>query len=97
MEAQPSVVDKAPFVNATGEPDVKVIPAVLPKYQLLNRADCEKASVAARLQTSINKINRRPAFRLPRKTLSALYLSCNITFVYASARSLVERIYDSFA
>jgi hypothetical protein len=30
----PSVVVKAPFVNATGVPELNVIPAFVPKYQL---------------------------------------------------------------
>jgi hypothetical protein len=33
--ATPSVVSKAPFVKATGAPLLKVIPALLPKYQFV--------------------------------------------------------------
>ena len=35
MAATPSVVVKAPLVRATGEPELKVNPAFVPKYQLV--------------------------------------------------------------
>jgi hypothetical protein len=35
MVATPSVVVKDPLVKATGDPELKVIPAFVPKYQLV--------------------------------------------------------------
>jgi hypothetical protein len=67
MLAHPSVVTKAPLVSATGAPEAKVIPAVFPKYQLLNLPDCpskfeepkmanDKNSMLAKLLLRFEKI-----------------------------------------
>jgi hypothetical protein len=39
--ATPSVVVRAPFVSATGVPELNVIPAFVPKYQLDVGPTCE--------------------------------------------------------
>jgi hypothetical protein len=63
MLAHPSVVTKAPLVSATGAPEAKVIPAVFPKYQLLNLADCASTAVDHKVA---NAKNSKPAKHLLR-------------------------------
>jgi hypothetical protein len=50
-------------VSATGAPEAKVIPAVFPKYQLLNLADCASTTVD---QKVANAKNSKPAKHLLR-------------------------------
>lgn len=95
MDAQPSVVDMAPFVNATGVPEANEIPAVFPKYQLLNLPDWAKLLLIHKPQNSRNRMNRKEPLRLFRRSFCTMFPCCFITWVYVVTQGIVELIYDS--